>query len=173
MTMTIETLKNEIKSDEEALALKETLLKAALAEEKRQTPFSRSFSGGLFYRMTKLVTSPIANLHNGANRQLAEPYQVRSEELLAQSNKLCTKAEKLDREKNPKKANKVAIRLAKHVCEVDDFIAHSPEFADVHSLQLKAMRSEVERLRAPRDEKKLQETMEQIQQGLDGATAAV
>lgn len=153
----IKTLEDQIKEDIEAIKAKRLMLRALRKEEAKRTPFSKTTLGKAYFTTIQTITQPFASLHRAAKDQVEHPFAVQNTKYKEQTTKLLERAQKCDRENNEKRANKMTLQLASFVMELEDFVERHDLFATVHKDGLDELRSEVERLRPPRDEAKVEE----------------
>jgi len=174
MNQTINDLRNDIKSDMETLKGKKEVLEVLEAAEKKNRPFSHTTVGGILFKGARFLTSGFASMHGSLDESLRSPFKVQADKLAARATKLLSKAEKLNREGDEKGSNKMALRLAELVMDTEDFLERHDNFcSEVLEPNLKAMHTEVERLRPPRDEQKAMNLKEQIETGFANAPAGV
>lgn len=165
----IEVLEKDIETQTEKLKLMKASLTTLKSEQKKKKFLRDSKLGSLYLRTVQTMSRPFAALNDRANLLLNNPEGVKYDELVQDAENLIKKAKKIENNEH-KKAAKMAIACAEMVMEIEKF---NEEYDHCHFSCLVAdLDEQVQRLRPPVDEKKLEEFKEKLKEGMQAAMVA-
>lgn len=164
----IDTLKAEIQADIDKIKVKRKALTQLQAEEKRHIPFSHTFLGKVYLGAIKGATSPFASLNSHVTDQLDNPFYLQCRTLKEQATKLLRKCGTKNREDGD--ARKFCLKAAHLVVKLEVFSERHKDWAPgTLELVTSKLRDQVERLRPPKDEKRLDEIKNIMEEALEQA----
>lgn len=143
----------------DSIAAQKLILKEM--KKKGKKPFMQSKFGQAYLNTLRAMTQPFATLNNNTVKYLENPVLFKAHKLIKKSHTILDKAMKT--QANSKQAVITAVKCAKQVCMLEEFIAKNDlssyiadEVAEIELL-CKDLDSEVGRLRPAKDPQKTQQ----------------